>query len=117
MNNYFKKFFLKNNITDEIELYKYLENKDNLQNSIFDSLPTIFNKTMLLAIVYQEAENIIVNNDSYNILINKLEKTTIINIKEKDSDICYKIWFANKSEKNIFNDEFIYDLVSTMSIK
>lgn len=92
MNKYFYNFLKNNNISDEIELYEYLKNEDNIQNNIFDSLPTIFNKTLLLAIINQESENIIIKNETYNILINKLKNAYIINIKEKNSNITYRIF-------------------------
>lgn len=109
-----EKFFKKRNITNDIELIKYLVENANKKNNIFTSVKKMKENYIInylcSNIFCTDINNIrILNENTYIINRNNIEEVNII-----DNDRLYSLKFINK---HYFNSQYVEDLISTTNIK
>lgn len=116
-------FLDKNNIKNDIDLFKYLEKNKNVKNNIFTSVKEMKENYLLqfmVSVAIPRIENItLIDGDYQGYIFNmKSENDNISSIREARilfNDKVYTFLFLNKNNE-YFNNDYIQDILNTIVI-
>lgn len=105
-------FFKENNITNDIELFKFLKNQKNIQSNIFTNIHKIKNNYIISFIVTfmpEINEIIYINDNGYILNSDFCSEVNIIDGNKK----YYLVFY----QKDYFSDEYINNIINTLVIE
>lgn len=116
-------FLDKNNIKNDIDLFKYLEKNKNVKNNIFTSVKEMKENYLLqfmVSVAIPRIENItLIDGDYQGYIFNmKSENDNVSSIREARilfNDKVYTFLFLNKNNE-YFNNDYIQNILNTIVI-